>query len=130
MMICVSGVGQGSSQTIAESLLQHSAGGWIADFQNRLCCLPELWTNAFQFANDDSENQSGDLASQRREDRDHGLHREWSRRNGGRRFWLRGWRAGASESLSGQVGGEMQYSRSRSGRSVAGLTSRARKMGR
>ena len=63
-------------------ILQYLAGGRDTDLQNRLCRLPFLWSHAFQSADDDGENQSRDVAPQGGEDRNHGLHCEWARRNG------------------------------------------------
>ena len=47
---------RGSAGASTSSLLQHSAGSWLADFQNGLCGVPILRTNTVQSANYDSEN--------------------------------------------------------------------------
>ena len=76
-------------RAVAPAGLQYPPGRWCADLQDGLCRLPELRTNPFRPTKHDGADQGGDLSSQRREDRYHGLHRQWPRGDGGRRFRLR-----------------------------------------
>ena len=70
---------RGSAGTSAPFVLQHLAGSRLANFQDRLCRVPVVRTDALQPANHNGENQSSHLASERRKDRHHGMHRERSR---------------------------------------------------
>ena len=110
--------------------LQHPASRGFAHLQDRLRRLPMLRTHAFQPANHHRENQGSHPAPQGRENRHHGLHRERPRRNGRRRFRLRGRRARQGESLRRQDPCEIQHPRSGSRRPSQGLDPRARQMGR
>src|SRR5690606_12818784 len=71
------------ARTIPEQhRVQHSASYAHTNLENRIYLLPELWKNTFRSAGDNSEDQGGHQSSQRREDCNHGLHSEWSGRNG------------------------------------------------
>ncbi len=111
-------------------VLQYSSGGRIADFQNRLCGVSELWTHALQPADDHRAHQGGHLPSQGREDRRDGLHCEWTRRNGGRRFRLCGWRAGQDQPLCQQTAVKFNIPEGRGSGPAEGFDSRARQVGR
>ena len=106
---CDSRARRGSARASIATLLQYFAGGRVADFQDRLCRVSFVRPDAFQSANHDRADQSRDVASERSEDRDHGLHRERTGGNGGRRLWLRRRRARKGESLCRQDGGKIQY---------------------
>ena len=69
------------------------------DLQDRLRRLPKLRTDPLRFADYHGSHQGGHLASQRREDRHHGLYREWTRRNGRRGFRICGRRARQGQPL-------------------------------
>ncbi len=118
-----------SARPGAASRLQHPAGGRHPDFQDRLRRLPIVRPDALQPPDDHRADQGRHGASQGREDRHHGLHRERPGRNGGRGFRLRRRRAGQGESLRRQDGREIQHPRGRGGGSAAGSDPRARQMG-
>ena len=75
---------------VAAAGLQHFAGCRLPQLQDRLRRVPVVRADAVQSPDRDGAHQGPDGASQGRENCHHGLHRERTRRDGGRGLWLRG----------------------------------------
>ncbi len=116
----------GQALRLSYNVLQ-AAGARI--FKTDYVACPSCGRTLFNLANDDGADQRGHSAFERRQDRDHGMHRERTWRNGGCGFRLCRRRARQGESLCRKNAGEIQHPRSRSGRSATGLDSRAWQVG-
>ncbi len=119
--------GGGQSLRLAYNILQ-AAG--CRSVQDRLRRVSVVWADAVQSPDRDRANQGADGASQGREDCHHGLHRERSRRNGGRGLWLRGRRSRQNQSLRWQAGHQIQHPRSRGRGPPCGPHQGTQQMGR
>jgi (E)-4-hydroxy-3-methylbut-2-enyl-diphosphate synthase len=114
---------------IAAARLQYFAGRRLPQFQDGLRRVSKLRTHVVQFADRHRAHQGAHRASQGREDRHHGLHRERPRRNGRRGFRLRRRRAEQNKSLRRQDAHQVQHPRSRRRRAPRGFNQGTQQVG-
>ena len=119
--------GPGQAMRLSYNILQ-AAGTRI--FKTDYVACPSCGRTLFNLQTTTARIKAATVHLEGREDRDHGLHRERPRRDGGCGFRLRRRRARQGESLRRQNRGEIQHPRSGRGGSSAGFDPRTRQMGR